>query len=171
MREGKSIRFFGRASLLGIYTGAVEKKRFPFPFNSPNSMIASLPKSPQAVSPTPSFPILGESFHERQAIVVLDEDGTVQHISRQARELLSLETGTIAGRSFFGHVHPDHLNRVKWDLVQMVGRGKQTVTWLLRLRTGLGPWQWFKLQAVNYLRQKGLDGIVLWVHERGRLYH
>lgn len=108
-------------------------------------------------------------FHEQQAIVVLDEEGQIQHVSRNARQLLGLGKETIAGLSFFEHVHPDHLNRVKWDLVQMIGRGIQRVTWLLRLKTGLGPWAWFKLQAANRLQEKATSGIVLWLSEsRGR---
>jgi PAS domain-containing protein len=108
-----------------------------------------------------------ETFHEDQAILVLDEDGDIQHISRTARRLLDLGSSTITGGSFFERVHPDHLNRVKWDLVQMTVRGKQRVTWLLRLKTGLGPWQWFKLDAVNGLGAQDRHGIVLWMHERG----
>jgi len=131
-----------------------------------------MPTSQQKRSSRPASPrsrarSFDESFHEDQAILVLDEDGDIQHISRTARRLLDLGSGTITGGSFFDRVHPDHLNRVKWDLVQMTIRGKQRVSWLLRLKTGLGPWQWFKLQAINSLGETARKGIVLWMHERG----
>jgi PAS domain-containing protein len=109
---------------------------------------------------------VSDPFHETQAIVVLDEAGTIQHISRVARRLLDLGSGTLTGRSFFERVHPSNLNRVKWDLVQMIARGKPEVTWLLRLKTGLGPWQWFKMEAKNRLGYDDTGGIVLWMHER-----
>ena len=69
---------------------------------------------------------------------MLDEAAQIQYISRVARRLLDLGSTSLDGVSFFDCVHPDHLNRVKWDLVQMTIRGKQRVSWLLRLRTGLG---------------------------------
>lgn len=122
------------------------------------------PAAVRASRPSRSF---NETFHEEQAILVLDEDGDIQHISRTARRLLDLGSTTLAGRSFFDRVHPNNLNRVKWDLVQMTIRGKQRVSWLLRLKTGLGPWQWFKLNAVNCLGTNEQNGIVLWIHERG----
>ena len=125
------------------------------------------PRPPRPAARPPRTRSFDENFHEDQAILVLDEDGDIQHISRTARRLLDLGSGTITGGSFFDRVHPDHLNRVKWDLVQMIIRGKQRVTWLLRLKTGLGPWQWFKLQAVNSLGETAKEGIVLWMHERG----
>ena len=132
---------------------------------SPRLLQQSPPPRPAVRPPRP--PSFDENFHEDQAILVLDEDGDIQHISRTARRLLDLGSSTITGKSFFDRVHPDHLNRVKWDLVQMIIRGKQRVTWLLRLKTGLGPWQWFKLQAVNSLGEAAKEGIVLWMHERG----
>lgn len=85
-----------------------------------------------------------------------------------AQRLLRLGQETISGLSFFERVHPEHLNRVKWDLVQMVGRGIQRVTWLLRLKTGRGFWQWFTLQAANRLREGATSGIVLWLSEGER---
>lgn len=131
-------------------------------------MTLSQQKPLSRVADRPSrLPSFDETFHENQAILVLDEGGTIQHISRTARRLLTLGAGTITGGSFFERVHPDHLNRVKWDLVQMTIRGKQRVTWLLRLKTGLGPWQWFKLEALNCLGANEQGGIVLWLHERG----
>lgn len=124
-------------------------------------------RPPRPVSHPLPLRSFDDSFHEDQAILVLDEAGDIQHISRTARRLLDLGSSTITGGSFFDRVHPDHLNRVKWDLVQMTIRGKQRVTWLLRLKTGLGPWQWFKLDAVNGLGANEQHGIVLWMHERG----
>lgn len=124
-------------------------------------------RTPRPAGRAPRPRSFDHNFHEEQAILVLDEAAEIQHISRVARRLLDLGSTPLDGGSFFERVHPDHLNRVKWDLVQMTIRGKQRVSWLLRLKTGLGPWQWFKLQAVNCLSDREQKGIVLWLFERG----
>jgi len=117
------------------------------------------PSRPASRAPRPRF--FDHTFHEEKAILVLDEAAQIQYISRVARRLLDLGSTSLDGVSFFDCVHPDHLNRVKWDLVQMTIRGKQRVSWLLRLRTGLGSWRWFKLKAVNCLTDCEQKDIVL----------
>lgn len=104
---------------------------------------------------------------EVDAVVVLDDNGQVQRVSGAARQLLDLGSHKITGEPFFDRVHPDNRNRVLWDLSEMAGRGRQKVTWLLRLKTGLGPWQWFKLIAVNRLTRPNDPGIFLTLFERG----
>lgn len=105
---------------------------------------------------------------EEQAVVVLDVKGTIQHITGPARRMLDLGSRTVTGQRFFPRVHPDHLNRVMWDLAEMAVRGRQHATWLLRLKTGLGPWQWFKLEATHRLTRNEGARIILRLFERGR---
>jgi len=124
-------------------------------------------RTPRPAGRAPRPRSFDHNFHEEQAILVLDEAAEIQHISRVARRLLDLGSTPLDGGSFFERVHPDHLNRVKWDLVQMTIRGKQRVSWLLRLKTGLGPWQWFKVEAENRIGGNDPSGIVLRLLERG----
>lgn len=112
---------------------------------------------------TPDHPI-----DDVDAVVVVDNDGTVQRVSGAAQQLLHLRSQTLTGEPFFERVHPDNLNRVLWDFAEMAGRGRHRVTWLLRLKTGLGPWQWFKLVAVNRLTRPEKPGIYLKLFERGQ---
>ena len=133
-----------------------------------NNRVPQDPWSPRPASRAPRPRFFDHTFHEEQAILVLDETAQIQHISRAARRLLDLGSTPLDSDSFFDRVHPDHLNCVKWDLVQMTIRGKPRVSWLLRLKTNLGPWRWFKLKAVNCLNDHEQKGIVLSLHKRGR---
>lgn len=146
-----------------MLTLASDSPTLPFEMNNRASQDARPPR-PGSRAPRPRF--FDHTFHEEQAILVLDEAAQIRYISRVARRLLDLGSTPLDGGSFFDRVHPDHLNRVKWDPVQMTIRGKQRVSWLLRLKTGLGSWRWFKLQAVNCLTDHEQKGIVLCLRER-----
>ena len=53
--------------------------------------------------------------------------------------------------SFFHLVHPGNPYPVMRDVADMVCYGKEKASWMVRLRTGRGAWQWFKVQAHNLL--------------------
>jgi PAS domain-containing protein len=81
------------------------------------------------------------------AALVLDADGTIQHLSRAARTLLEYKPSDTVDCCFFTHVHGHNLHRVMQDLAHMVHDRKQKASWLLRLRTGRGRWQWYRAQV------------------------
>ncbi len=102
-----------------------------------------------------------------KAILFLDDEGGIEHVSDRARHILDLRNRSLTGQSFFGSVHPQDLKRVVHDLTEMVLHDKKHATWLLQLKTGLGPWQWFKIEATNQLDHEHRAGIVLQLFERG----
>ena len=113
-------------------------------------------------------PSLRDTAGEEQSLIVLDGEGTIRHVSDEARELLDLRPHALDGEPFSERVYPNQRSRVRRDLTGMTAHEKQRATWLLRLKTGLGPWQWFKVEAEN--RPGGDDnppGIVLRLFERG----
>lgn len=112
-------------------------------------------------------PSLRETAGEEQSLIVLDGEGTIRHVSDEARELLDLRPHALNGEPFSECVHPNRRSRVRRDLTGMTAREKQRATWLLRLKTGLGPWQWFKAEAENRLGGDDPSGIVLRLLERG----
>ncbi|MEF8796410.1 MAG: PAS domain-containing protein [Salinivenus sp.] len=112
-------------------------------------------------------PSLRETAGEEQSLIVLDGEGTIRHVSDEARELLDLRPHALNGEPFSECVHPNRRSRVRRDLTGMTAREKQRATWLLRLKTGLGPWQWFKVEAENRLGGDDPSGIVLRLLERG----
>lgn len=99
--------------------------------------------------------------------ILVDDKGTIQHVSDGARELLDLGSRSLTGEPFFGRVHPRQLKPVLHDLTEMTARDKQWATRLVRLKTGLGPWRWFRVEVENRLGRSDRAGFVLHLHERG----
>lgn len=85
--------------------------------------------------------------------VILDAEGTVQHITPAARNLLDLKGSRNLEGCFFAHVHGKNQLQVMRDVADMVCYGKTGAHWLLRLRTGHDRWEWFKATVRNYLDQ------------------
>lgn len=79
--------------------------------------------------------------------LILDGEGTVQHLTEAARRLLEYAAGRSFDPCFFSHVHGRNLRQVMHDVADMVRYGKTQASWLLRLRTGKGRWRWFKATA------------------------
>lgn len=127
----------------------------PLPQPNRNAYVTALPLPSESTDVEPA------------ATVVLDEEGIVQEATDQVRHLLDLSPQSLIGQNFFPQVHPEDRSRILWTLAETGGRGGQHDPPLLRLKTGLGPWQWFKLDARP--AQPNEDGaIVLRLLERGR---
>ena len=84
-------------------------------------------------------------------VLVLDEEGSVRHITASARRLLDYRNDQAVDPCFFTHVHSRNQYQVMRDVADMVCYGKAQASWLLRLRTGQGRWHWFKATAKNQL--------------------
>jgi PAS domain-containing protein len=82
-------------------------------------------------------------------IVVLSSDASILHLSPTARNLLGFRPGDSVNGSFFSMIHRKQLFQVMRDVADMVCHGKPSATWLLRLRTVSGRWQWFKADVRN----------------------
>jgi len=95
------------------------------------------------------------------AQMILDANGEIKHLTKEARRLLGYYPSQRIESSFFQLVHDEHRVRVMWGLAEMVGRHRQRATWLVRLRTGIGTWIWLRVKASNQLHQSGLGGVVL----------
>lgn len=104
---------------------------------------------------------------EENAVLILSDDGTIEHVSDAARQLLDLGSRPLAGGSFFHRITPEDSFRVKQVLIEMSTEDKGPVTGLIQLKTGLGPWQWFKVEVTTRLRHDEEAGIVLRLFERG----
>lgn len=84
--------------------------------------------------------------------LILDAEGTIQHLTPAARRLLEYRQNQPIEGCFFSHVHGRNLYQVMRDVADMVCYGKAQASWLLRLRTGQGRWQWFKAVVHNHLQ-------------------
>lgn len=102
---------------------------------------------PQSPPPTN---IDWKRFHNPSLpLVVLSSDASILHLSPTARHLLGYKPGDRVEGSFFSLIHRKQLFQVMRDVADMVCHGKPNATWLLRLRTTTGRWQWFKADVRN----------------------
>ncbi len=83
--------------------------------------------------------------------LVLDGEGTIQHINLNARRLLEYDPEQPVEPCFFSHIHNKNLYQVMRDVADMVCYGKAGASWLLRLNTGRHQWKWFKATVFNQL--------------------
>lgn len=120
-----------------------------------------------AISPKQTSGDPSPGMRRNGAKMLLNEDGRIERVSEKACHLLESDVRSLTGQAILRRVHPEAVHRVGHDLAQMMGRQKQRADWLLRLKTGLGPWQWFKVEAKNRLSQSDPGAIVLHLSERG----
>ena len=92
-----------------------------------------------------------EGINPLLPVVVLDEKGTIQHLTHPARRLLEYQPHQRVEPSFFAHIHNKNLYQVMRDVADMVCYGKTKASWMMRLNTGLGRWRWYKATAHNGL--------------------
>lgn len=104
---------------------------------------------------------------EDHAVIVLNHDGEIDHMSDAARGVLDLRSGPYTGVSFFQRVPLEHAFRIRHILLELSGQDRGSFSGLLQLKTGLGPWQWFKVEATPRRRYEDEGGIVLRLFERG----
>lgn len=91
---------------------------------------------------------------EHRPVIVLDREGTIQSLTKAARQLLEYGADAHVETCFFSHVHKRNMRRVMRDLAHMVCQGKQRAQWLLRLRTGNRRWRWYRASVENNLAEK-----------------
>jgi len=92
-----------------------------------------------------------ETFPPHLPALVLDAEGTIRHLTPAARRMLEYKGDQLVDSCFFAHVHSKHLYQVMRDVADMVCYGKAHASWLVRLKTGQGRWQWFKAIVSNEL--------------------
>lgn len=93
-----------------------------------------------------------DGVEPHSAALVLDAEGTIQHITPAARRLLEYRHDDDLPPCFFSHVHGRNMYQVMRDVADMVCYGKPRATWLLRMRTGRGRWQWVRATVSNLLQ-------------------
>lgn len=84
-------------------------------------------------------------------VLVVDAEGTIQHITPAARRLLEYRHDEDPLPCFFSHIHGRNMYQVMRDVADMVCYGKPRASWLLQLRTARGRWRWVKASVQNHL--------------------
>jgi len=106
-------------------------------------------------------------LNDTDATLVLRKDGIIDHVSARANRLLDLGSRTLTGDNFFRRIPSDVVSRVARTLLELSAREDGHATGLLQLKTGLGPWQWFKVEMTSRRQYEDKAGVILRLHERG----
>lgn len=86
-------------------------------------------------------------------LLILDENGTIENLTQEARQVFEHSPDEPIERNFFSHIHGQNLQRVMRDVARMVSDRKKRAQWLLRIRTGNRRWRWCRALAENHLHQ------------------
>jgi hypothetical protein len=131
------------------------------PLSPPPRPRTSTANGARSASPSPSRAALTDPA------LILSANGTVDHVSRAARRLLDLDSHPPNGTSFFDQIPSTAHRRVADALLTLSSREEGCATGLLQIKTGLGPWQWFKVEMTPRHPYDAEAGVVLRLHERG----
>lgn len=112
----------------------------------------------------PAFPSF---IDDAEAAFVLNDEGVIDHVSMGARRLLDLGSRPLVGGTVFQWIPHDHVGRVARALLDLGPRNDGHLTDLLQLKTGLGPWQWFKVEMTPRRCHEKKAGVILRLFERG----
>lgn len=104
---------------------------------------------------------------DAEAALVLRDDGIIDHVSTGARRLLDLGSHSLVGGTVFQWIPHDHVGRMARALLDLSPQNDGRLTDLLQLKTGLGPWQWFKVEITPRRCYETKDGVILRLFERG----
>lgn len=96
-------------------------------------------------------------------VICVDIEGSITRVTKPARNLLEYGPEKEIDPCFFSHIHGKNLYQVMRDVADMVCYGKRQANWLLRVRTGLGRWRWYRMRAENRLNE---DRQCILVHVR-----
>ena len=106
-------------------------------------------------------PVFSDSFWKRFQkgvddfpipVISVDGNGSIQGMSGTARRMLGYGASDDIDPYFFTHVHGQNMHRVMRDLAHMVKAHTRHTSWLVRLQTRTGRWQWFRIEVVNRLQ-------------------
>lgn len=112
------------------------------------SLTSSEPSSKKIIGSRKRFQ---DGVDTHSPAIVLDAEGTIRHITPAARRLLEYRHDEDLLPCFFSHVHGRNMYQVMRDVADMVCYGKPRASWLLRMRTGRGRWQWVRATVSNQL--------------------
>mgnify|MGYP000276437641 CR=1 FL=1 len=132
------------------------------PSSAPSQPRTAEPFRSRRTSTSPSF------LDDTEATLILSDDGVIDHVSTGARRLLDLGSRSLVGGTFFQWIPHDHVGRVARALLDLSPQNDGHLTDLLQLKTGLGPWQWFKVEMTPRRCYEKKAGVILRLFERGR---
>lgn len=83
-------------------------------------------------------------------VIVIDMEGKLRYLSPAVKGLLTHQSNSVIGQHVLSFVHRRDLYHVMRSLERLLSQHKQYVSWILRLLTQHGHWQWFKATATRF---------------------
>lgn len=115
--------------------------------------------------------------HSHEAALVLDRDGRVLFASRAVVRLCDWSPDQLIGEDVLTLVHPEDHPAARALAAAGAGNAEQHC-WELRVRGHGGDWLWVQASVTNLLREPGVRGLVVYLHDaterraaRARLLH
>jgi len=127
----------------------------PAPTDRPSTTAASRRPQPSGI------------LDSSEATLILTPDGIIDHVSEKACRLLDLTSRPLRGDNFFHRIPRADYVRVAHILSELSTREDGRTSRLLQLKTGLGPWQWFKVEMTPRRCHDDEAGVILRLFERG----
>jgi PAS domain S-box-containing protein len=115
---------------------------------------------PQGLALTPDF-YSSIVRHASELITVVNWEGNYQYISDSAETVLGYSHDDLLGSNILELVHPDDLEQVKEEMLQLsLGGEKQVAFSPFRYMAKNGNWHWLSCVATNMLDNPHVQGVV-----------
>jgi diguanylate cyclase (GGDEF)-like protein/PAS domain S-box-containing protein len=98
-------------------------------------------------------------------IGVLEEDGTVRHVSPSVRAVLGYRPEEVVGTGVFDYVHPDDVERALGALAETLATPGVLPPVEFRARRADGAWRHVEVVRNNFLGDRSLAGVVINVRD------
>jgi PAS domain S-box-containing protein len=98
--------------------------------------------------------------NSQDAFVLNSAEGVIQYASASAERMFGYSATEIAGHSFDDFVHPEDLEQVRSQFVQLVAIPGCTLAFSARARRKDGLWRWIEATGQNLLHDPDMAAIV-----------
>ena len=102
--------------------------------------------------------------HSNEAALVIGSDGLVLFASRAVTHLLGWPADQFIGQEILTLVHPEDRTAARALVRSSVGNTEQHC-WELRAHRPDGTWLWVQASVTNLLREPGVRGLVVYLHD------
>lgn len=80
-------------------------------------------------------------------VIIIGFDGSIIDASHTAQALMGYASELSLDTNFFTLIHKNQLYTVMRDVADIICRGKQQASWLIRLKSSGGSWKWFNAEV------------------------
>jgi diguanylate cyclase (GGDEF)-like protein/PAS domain S-box-containing protein len=98
--------------------------------------------------------------HSSDITIVIDRNGVISYASPAAERVLGLRPDQLVGSTFADHVHPEDIERLGAEWLEMVAVPGRAITTQGRLKSADRGWRWVEVVNTNLLHDPTVAGVV-----------